>query len=114
MYRIIYILLITLFSVCVSAQNTKNISIPNVFTPNEDGINDEFKIKLTGAKQIDCKIYNRFGQIMFEIIDINKGWDGKNTIGLQYVYDGVYYYQATVTWVDDSTSNYSGFFMLVK
>ena len=51
---------------------------PNSFSPNEDGLNDVFKI--TGeAIQIEdfhIQIFNRWGKLMFESKDISKGWDG--------------------------------------
>jgi len=51
--------------------------IPNVFTPNGDGINDFFQG--TGRNFTDCQmfIYDRWGDIIFESNDYNKPWDGK-------------------------------------
>jgi gliding motility-associated-like protein len=55
------------------------IIFPEVFTPNFDGINDTFKISALFVENIvDFKIYNRWGEVVFEadkIIDLN--WDGK-------------------------------------
>ncbi len=52
--------------------------IPNAFSPNADGINDEFRI--LNLKGIDLKefiIYNRFGGIAFKSQNMNDSWDGK-------------------------------------
>ena len=56
----------------------KNIFIPNAFTPNGDGINDEWKIEtLEAYPNAGIKVFNRFGEIVFDNNGINKSWDGK-------------------------------------
>ena len=58
--------------------NTTGIYIPDVFTPNGDGINDIIKPVCVGiAKFKFFKIYNRWGNILFESTDESKGWDGR-------------------------------------
>jgi len=53
------------------------IWLPEVFTPNGDGINDILMPILPGIKKFRCfKIYNRWGQLIFESRDKSKGWDG--------------------------------------
>jgi gliding motility-associated-like protein len=52
--------------------------MPNVFTPNGDGINDVIKPILLGIEKFVCfKVYNRWGNIIFESQDRDKGWDGQ-------------------------------------
>lgn len=54
------------------------VQIPNAFTPNNDGLNDQFRILGTElVSQFNLKIFNRYGQIIFETSDKNQGWDGK-------------------------------------
>jgi gliding motility-associated-like protein len=54
-----------------------SIWLPDVFTPNGDGINDILMPVLPGIKKFRCfKIYNRWGQLIFESRDKSKGWDG--------------------------------------
>ncbi|KAI9549917.1 hypothetical protein GHT06_004502 [Daphnia sinensis] len=54
-----------------------DILMANVFTPNGDGINDVIKPVLLGIEKFVClKIYNRWGNIIFESKDRDKGWDG--------------------------------------
>lgn len=51
--------------------------IPNAFTPNNDGRNDIFKPMIFGRLQFyRFTIFNRFGEVVFQTTDINKGWDG--------------------------------------
>ena len=58
--------------------STTGIYIPDVFTPNGDAINDIIKPVCVGiAKFKFFKIYNRWGNILFETTDESKGWDGR-------------------------------------
>jgi gliding motility-associated-like protein len=58
--------------------NNTNIYVPDVFSPNGDGINDVVKAVCVGiAKFKFFKIYNRWGNILFETSDESKGWDGR-------------------------------------
>ncbi len=72
--------------------------LPNVFTPNGDGTNDLFK-PLTPyrfVKNIDIKIYNRWGTLMFETTDTDILWDGRNMSNKKMCTDGTYFYLCTV------------------
>ena len=53
-----------------------NIFAPTAFTPNNDGLNDEFKIVITEASTFLLSIYDRWGRLVFQSDDPNKGWDG--------------------------------------
>jgi gliding motility-associated-like protein len=68
--------------------------LPNVFTPNGDDINDLFKplLPYRYVKNIDIKIYNRWGTIMFETTDTNILWDGRNSSNKKMCPDGTYFY----------------------
>lgn len=66
-------------------------NIPNIFTPNNDGINDLWIIPLNTTSNTKVKIVNRWGNLIYES-DLNEfGWDGKNSSGKDCS-DGVYYY----------------------
>jgi gliding motility-associated-like protein len=55
-----------------------DIFIPTAFTPNKDGKNDVFKPICVGIVRLDYfKIYNRWGQLIFETNEFEIGWDGK-------------------------------------
>jgi gliding motility-associated-like protein len=54
------------------------IYVPNAFTPNDDTRNDFLKAFMIGIKQLNYfKIYNRWGEMVFETKNINQGWDGR-------------------------------------
>lgn len=65
--------------------------IPNLFTPNGDGTNDGFKIELTNMTDVDCKIYNKWGSLVYELFLPNQVWDGRLYSGTEAP-EGVYYY----------------------
>ena len=57
----------------------EKITIPNAFSPNQDGQNDLYLITDEEAKIIetlDLQIFNRWGQKVFETNDKTRGWDG--------------------------------------
>ena len=64
------------------------IYVPNAFTPDYDGLNDVFMPKGEGITSYDLKIFTRWGQMIFELEDINKGWDG--TVNGNPVQEGIY------------------------
>jgi gliding motility-associated-like protein len=70
--------------------------IPNLFTPNEDGKNDELKLYgLTSAQGFSFSIYNREGNLVFKTSDVNdavqRGWDGTRNGSRQPA--GVYFWK---------------------
>ncbi len=66
------------------------IEAPNIFTPNGDGINDEWRVAYKSIERYQCIIQNRWGRTVFKSTDPGKGWDG--TIGGRPAAEGTYYY----------------------
>ena len=64
--------------------------VPNVFTPNGDGVHDEFRVVYRSLKEFHCWIYNRWGHLVYKWDDPAKGWDG--TIHGRPAAAGAYYY----------------------
>ena len=89
------------------------IIIPNIFSPNGDGINDVFSIKATGISDFDCKIYDRWGILLHEWTGIDGGWDGKGKNGNNET-DGTYFYIINYNDINNKTINKTGFFELVR
>jgi gliding motility-associated-like protein len=53
------------------------IAVATAFTPNNDGINDYlYPVNAHKAKNLRFKVYNRFGQLVFETTDFMRKWDG--------------------------------------
>lgn len=55
---------------------SSNIYVPNAFSPNNDGKNDVLYLRGNFIQTIYFAVYDRWGQLVFETRDQNKGWDG--------------------------------------
>jgi gliding motility-associated-like protein len=88
---------------------TDTIGIPNVFTPNDDGRNDELKIYSNGKDLISLKIFTRTGQMVYETQARILSWDGRLPSG-QKASPGIYYY--IITRGGDNPVNKVGFFYI--
>ncbi|OWY26034.1 hypothetical protein C7N43_35365 [Sphingobacteriales bacterium UPWRP_1] len=81
--------------VCV--KNCVEFELPNVFTPNADGDNELFvPRKSRFVSSIDMKIYNRWGQLVFETNNPNIEWNGTDQSSGKNLAEGVYYYTCEV------------------
>ena len=74
--------------------------IPNIFTPNNDGVNDVFTIKGKGIEALHGEIYNRWGQKEYEWDTVNGGWDGHSASG-GVCSEGTYYYILKIKSMED-------------
>lgn len=85
---------------------------PNAFSPNGDGVNDEWKVSYKSIVSYECHIYNRWGQEMKSMTDPSEGWDGR--YGGKYVPTGAYYYVIKAVGSDGRKYNLSGDINIVK
>lgn len=67
----------------------QEVSIPNIFTPNGDGLNDEMFIKGEGITSFELRIFDRWGSVVVDLQ--NKNWNGLDKNG-NPCSDGVYFY----------------------
>lgn len=88
------------------------IYIPNVFSPNGDGNNDILLVKTTGVKFFDMSIFDRWGEKVFESLDVLTGWDGTYKGKMAPV--GVYAYIARVVFEDGTPRNLKGSITLLR
>ncbi len=103
---------INTYTVFVDPQTT--IDVPSAFTPNGDGVNDVIYVDGWGIKKLNYfRIFNRWGQLLFESNDIKVGWDG--------TYNGVpqnmetYVYQVSAeTYIQDKSLQKSSNFRLIR
>jgi gliding motility-associated-like protein len=85
------------FSNIACVDNCPEYELPNVFTPNDDGSNDIYSpFPFQFIEDIDLKIYNRWGTIVFETTDPDIMWDGKDKNTHTDCSAGVYYYVCNV------------------
>lgn len=67
------------------------VKLPNVFTPNNDGVNDIFKPITRGLAELKVWVYSRHGMLMHHWVGVNGFWDGHSTAGEECP-DDVYFY----------------------
>ncbi len=101
------------FRINVIANIATTIIIPNIFSPNGDGINDEFFIPNTGMNSLNCDIFNRWGQLLHSITAPNQGWDGITPNG-DKAPDGTYMYILQAQGLDGKTYKQQGTVTLVR
>jgi len=87
--------------------------IPNIFSPNDDNLNDVFTVQGIGLIKMDAEIYNRWGHKQFEWHSVNGGWDGRTASGVQAA-AGTYYYIIKASGIDGKEYSEKGFFDLVR
>ncbi|MFA6058893.1 MAG: gliding motility-associated C-terminal domain-containing protein [Taibaiella sp.] len=101
-----YWLQITTYPDCTSADTIAITSkecdcitlVPNAFSPNGDGINDKFLVRLSegcSVAKFELSIYNRYGERVFLTADPTKGWDG--TFKGKKVDSGTFMYYTRIT-----------------
>lgn len=86
--------------------------LPNAFTPNGDDLNDFYLIRGGPFSVVDFKIYNEWGNLIFESDDANKGWDGTYNGVAQP--SGVYTYTLKATTIDGLNYQESGDLTLIR
>ena len=89
------------------------MNIPKAFTPNADGHNDVILARGWGIKELlEFRIYNRWGEMVFESNDVNKGWDGYYKDKLQATETYVYTVRALM--YDDQIISKKGNLSLIR
>jgi gliding motility-associated-like protein len=84
-------------AVCVDYDVCDLYRLPNVFTPNGDGFNDEFiPFPYASVLRVDMTIFNRWGGVVYKTDDPDIRWDGRHKDSGQLCSDGVYYYVCEV------------------
>lgn len=106
---------------CRSALSLLNIKVfdstilyvPSAFTPNNDGINDQFKITAQGRiTKFFLSVYNRWGSLVFSSTDINHSWNGSiNDIPQP---SGVFIYRINARTFDNKIISKDGTIMLFR
>ena len=89
-----------------------NLFHPSSFTPNNDGLNDIFKVFGQFTAQVEFKIFNRWGELLFITDDLDKGWDG--TYKSNAMPEGTYVFRAYLTDQAGRTSERSGTILLLR
>lgn len=86
-----------------------DILVPNVFTPNGDGVNDLFIVRANGITPLEISIFSRTGTLVFNTRSPIIVWDGKSSSGAE-LSEGIYYYVLKSD--DPAVAAQKGFFHL--
>jgi gliding motility-associated-like protein len=87
---------------------TPFIEVPNVFTPNNDGVNEYFTVNYKGYKDLNMIIFNRWGNKIFETTNLSVGWDGAGAS------EGTYYYIVTGKSINNEPFESKGYLTLLR
>lgn len=86
--------------------------VPNAFSPNGDGVNDEWKVAYKSLVEFRCWIFDRQGHQICELTSPDQGWDGR--IHGKTVDSGVFYYVIEAMGADGRKYKKSGDINVVK
>jgi gliding motility-associated-like protein len=91
---------------------TYTFFVPNMFTPNGDGKNDEFRVYGNTIASLKLMVFNQWGQKVFEGNDKFQGWKG--TFGGEPQPVGVYIYVAQISFTNGTTQTTKGTLSLIR
>lgn len=89
-----------------------DLKVPNAFSPNGDGVNDEWKVAYRSLLDFQCSIFDRQGHQVAHLTSPEQGWDGK--VGGKTVDSGVFFYVIEATGTDGKKYKKSGDINIVK
>jgi gliding motility-associated-like protein len=102
-----------IFRVFVDAKTS--IDVPSAFTPNGDGVNDKVRPAGWGLKSLlYFRIYNRWGQLLYETNDLEAGWDGRFNNVMQNIETYIYQVKAETFIPDQPFIEKSGTIELIR
>lgn len=88
------------------------LHMPNAFTPNNDGLNDLFRVKYPQFIHVfKMQVFNRWGEVVFSTTDAGRGWDGSYKGKKQPI--GNYLWMISLTDLDGNSSSYKGSVLLL-
>lgn len=88
------------------------IFVPDIFSPNGDGVNDILYARVKSVKNFSFSVYDRWGEKVFETNNTNNGWNG--TYNGKQAEQGVYMWYLTATLSDGTVQNLKGDLSLVR
>jgi len=101
------------YSLNIHVEAESTIIVPNVFSPNNDGINDLFRVDAENLTAMDMTISNRWGQVVSTVNTTSGGWDGFTLSGMESP-EGTYFYIISATGADGTVYNFTGTLTLVR
>lgn len=100
------------FSITVAGESS--LYVPNVFTPNNDDVNDLFFPRAFGMRSLECTIMNRYGEIVHSWIGTKGFWDGYTFPAGVACSEGTYFYWIKAEGLDGKSYNVNGSITLLR
>ena len=100
--------------VTIEVKDIYNLTVPNAFSPNNDGLNDVFQIYSKGIRTVDFWVYNRRGQIVWQTSNPDEFWNGKYLNQYEDCPTGVYVYRYRTKDVSNKHHEETGQITLIR
>jgi len=91
-----------------------NLYVPTAFTPNNDGLNDAFAVHLSGVKDFEMWVFNRWGEEVFHTQDPLEPWIGEVNGGAHYAPNGIYNWVVRLKGFNTDAQEYTGTVQLMR
>lgn len=91
---------------------TTSLFIPNAFTPNGDGLNDQLCFRNMWVTEFEISIFSRWGELVYESKDVDACWDGK--FKGQPCMPGVYTFYCKIACEGDQDATFKGDITLIR
>jgi len=88
--------------------------VPTAFTPDGNGFNDMFYVRIADMEDFELLIFDRWGEQIFISRSVNNGWDGRNLTGKKNMPQGAYVYSFKATMINGDIINESGLINLIR
>ena len=94
-------------SIVITTEGESYLIIPNIFSPNGDGVNDVFNLQGSNITEVTGVIMNRWGQVVFEWSALEAGWDGRTMSGME-ASEGAYFFIVDAVGADGKVYSFQG------
>ena len=91
-----------------------NFYMPTAFTPNNDGLNDAFRAHMTGVKDFEMWVFNRWGEEVFHSMNPEEPWIGEVQQGGHYAPNGIYNWVVRLKGFNTDAQEFTGTVQLMR
>ncbi len=98
----------------IDVSGSKKVYIPTAFSPNGDGVNDNFEIYGIGLQSVDMTIYSRWGEIVFKKTAFTPSWNGINQKNGKNCEQGIFVYVIKTADISGEIHLYRGTVLLIR
>lgn len=100
------------YAATIVAEINSMLYVPEAFSPNGDQINDFLEVEYSGLESFSIRIFNRWGEVVYQSNDPAENWDGK--VNGNIPASGVYVYVVNAKGADNKTYTFNGTVSLIQ